>query len=169
MTRLVGAQYHAQFLYFSCIIAKLVVHSLGTPPGQRIKNREDLMAAGNWDLTQKIDRTTHFLVGPTGPLIPAPGEIVIRVEVWVMQQRTGAVQMLYQRNFPTPVLPATNPPTYNPWIWRADKPWYPASANLTRGLFRPGPALGTAVAIATDINGNNQTYYWWTQELDLEY
>jgi hypothetical protein len=119
------------------------------------------MPAGNWDLRQKINSATGFVEWPTGPLVPAPGEIIVRVEAWVMQQKTGAVQMTYQTAFPTP----GNPP--NPWIWIANKPWYPSQNNWTGGRFKPGPALGTAIAIATDVSGTAQTYYWWSQEVEL--
>jgi hypothetical protein len=115
--------------------------------------------AGNWNPTLPIDAGTGFVQWPAGPLFPSDGETMLRVEAWVMQNTTGAVQMTFQTNF----LP-------HPRTWIADTVWYPKNAPgsnppWTRGLFQPGPALGTAIAIATQ--GNVQSYYWWTQEVEL--
>ena len=124
------------------------------------------MPAGKWDLRQKLDRTTGFILAPTGPLTPAPGELMVRVEAWIMQQKTGAVQMSFQGVFPTPG---------NPWIWVADSAWYPKVPHSNPpvfprgGLFKPGPALGSAIAIATDVTSTEQYYYWWSQEIELHY
>jgi len=127
------------------------------------------MAAGNWDLALPISAQSGFVEWPKGPLTPAPGEVVTRVEVWLMQQSTGAVQMTYQTTFPTPPPPAV---PYNFWVWRADEIWYPRQKVngvwvwKGQGLFTPGPALGTAIAIGNDANGL-QKYFWWTQEVQL--
>ena len=116
------------------------------------------MPAGKWDLRQHIH--DGYVVYPTGPISLAPGETLVRVEAWVMQQRTGAVQMTFHSYANT-----------IPTNWIADKVWYPKAPNTSpptfpaRGPFRSGPALGTAVAIG-ELNGQ-PTYYWWTQEVDL--
>jgi hypothetical protein len=117
------------------------------------------MPAGNWNPKLPINANDGFVEWPTGPLFPSDGETMLRVEAWVMQNTTGAIQMTYQTNFPA-----------HPTRWTADRVWYPQNASgynppWTGGLFRPGPALGTAVAIAT--RGSVQSYYWWTQEVEL--
>jgi len=116
------------------------------------------MPAGKWDFQQTL--SGGFVVYPAGPINLAPGEMLVRVEAWVMQQRHNAVQMTYQ----------DYPPNSYPTRWIADDVWFPrvSPTNETfppRGPFRRGPALGTAVAIGL-LNGQ-QTYYWWTQEVEL--
>jgi len=113
--------------------------------------------AGNWNPTQPLYAAHGFVEWPAGPLVLADGESMVRVEVWLMQESTGAVQMTYQSQFPP-----------NPTSWLADQVWYPKPQGYppwTGGLFRPGCALGTAVAIAR--KGTVQRYYWWTQEVQL--
>ncbi len=117
----------------------------------------NVLAAGNWDLRQKIDRATGFVLKPTGPLELNACEKPIRVEVWLTQKTTGAVQMTYQEDFPDPIP--------NPFKWVADDQYFPPS--FTGGLFKPGWALGTAVAIVK--KGNVQSYYWWLEEVELIY
>ena len=115
------------------------------------------MAAGNFNLQLPI-AGSGFIEWPAGPLFPAVGEMMLRVEVWVMQTATGAIQMTFQINFPA-----------HPMAWIADQVWYPRppGPNLpwAGGRFQRGPALGTAVAIAR--KGNVQSYYWWSQEVLL--
>ena len=120
------------------------------PPGQ-----EDLVPAGNFDSPLRINGVTGRVQWPSGPLFPGVGETMLRVEVWVMQKMTGAMQITYQDNFPGPGIPQA---------WLANQ-WPPPPYNW--GVFQPGPALGTAVAIAT--KGNVQSYYWWSQEVELSY
>jgi hypothetical protein len=111
------------------------------------------MPGSNWNPTLPING--GFVEWPAGPLFLSVGESMVRVEAWVMQGTTGAIQMTYQVNFPP-----------NPTAWLADQVWFPHSwASGTGGLFVPGPALGTAVAIS--ITSNVQSYYWWTQEVQL--
>jgi hypothetical protein len=117
------------------------------PPGG-----EDLMAGGNFDPVLRIDGGTGIVKWPSGPLFPAAGETMVRVEVWVMQKATGAIQITYQDTFP-------NAPT----SWKADK-W---SAPYYWGVFRAGPALGTAVAISTP-QANVFEHYWWSEEVELK-
>ncbi len=116
------------------------------------------MPAGNFNPRLPINTSTGFVEWPAGPLLPADGESILRVEVWVMQKTTGAIQMTFQTNF-----------TPNPRAWTADKVWHPKpqSGNpyWSGGLFTRGPALGTAVAIAT--KNNAQSYYWWSEEVEL--
>lgn len=119
------------------------------------------MPAGNFNPTLIISAGSGFVEWPAGPLVPADGESMVRVEVWVMQKTTGAVQMTYQDTF----LPY-------PSTWTADKVWYPRPSGYptvpwTLGLFKPGAALGIAVAIGT--TSNVQSYYWWSEEVDLIY
>jgi hypothetical protein len=110
------------------------------------------MPGSNFNPRLPINPGTHFVEWPAGPLFPATGETMLRVEVWVMQKTTGAIQMSYQDTFPA-----------NPTTWIANDSYYPNPWQ--GGRFRPGPALGTAVAIATKPSG--QSYYWWTQEVEL--
>ena len=115
------------------------------------------MPAGNWNPKLPINAGHGFVEWPAGPLVLADGESMVRVEVWVIQETTGAVQMTYQSNFPA-----------NPMTWFADQVWYPKPPGYPPwigGLFKPGAALGTAVAIA--MKSNVQSYYWWTQEVEL--
>src|SRR5262245_59595383 len=113
----------------------------------------------NWDSTLHLNQATGFVEWPEGPLSPDGDETILRVEAWVMQATTGAVQMTYQTAF------NTHPVSR----WKADQVWYPQAGTpgtpWANGLFEPGPALGTAVAIAT--KGNVQSYYWWSQEVEL--
>jgi len=112
------------------------------------------MPAGNFNPTLPINAATGFVEWPAGPLVPADGESMVRVEVWVMQKTTGAIQMTYQTNFPG-----------YPNTWIADKRWHPGQPQWMNGLFTAGPALGIAVAIAT--MNNVQRYYWWSEEVEL--
>jgi hypothetical protein len=112
------------------------------------------MPAGNFNPTLQINTTTGFVEWPAGPLIPADGESMVRVEVWVMQKTTRAIQMTYQTSFPG-----------FPNTWTANQKWYPNQQYWNNGLFKPGAALGTAVAIAT--RNNVQSYYWWSEEVEL--
>ena len=112
------------------------------------------MPAGNWNPTLPI-ATNGFVEWPAGPLVLADGESMVRVEAWLMQKTTGAIQMTYQDKFPG---------TPNSWI--ADDVYWPSGyAPWSGGLFKPGPALGIAVAIA--IISNVQSYYWWSEEVGL--
>lgn len=124
------------------------------------------MPAGKWDLRQPL--SDGYVVYPAGPINLAPGETLVRIEAWVMQQRTQAAQMTYH----------SYPPNTTATRWKADKVWYPKAPTPTptptppppptfpaRGPFRSGPALGTAIAIGM-LNGQ-LTYYWWTQEVEL--
>ena len=82
---------------------------------------------------------------------------MVRVEVWVMQKTTGAIQMTFQETFPaisayldcgqSVVAKTAGAP-----------PW-------SGGLFKPGVASGIAVAIG--VIGNVQSYYWWSEEVEL--
>jgi len=115
-----------------------------------------VMAAGNWNPTLKINMGTGFAEWPAGPILLSDGESLVRVEAWLMQQTTGGVQMTFQEQF----LP-------NPMAWLADQSWYPSPKHWKGGLFKPGPALGSAIAISTI--SNRQSYYWWSQEVELSY
>lgn len=116
------------------------------------------MAGGKFDDTVSL-AASNWVEWPEGPLTPAPGETIIRVEVWLMQKTTGAIQMTYQNA------------NFGVGSWRADKIWWPrnpASSTPTWdgiGRFQRGPATGTAVAIAK--SGLNQTYFWWSEEVEI--
>jgi hypothetical protein len=122
------------------------------------------MPGGNFDSPLKISKIENggsgFVEWPTGPLVRDDGETILRVEVWVMQQSTGGIQITYSTSFPN-----------GSSSWKADKIWYPKSVGSEswqyNGIFKPGAALGTAVLIST--KSNVQSVYWWTQEVDLEY
>lgn len=114
------------------------------------------MAAGNWNPTLPI-AASGFVEWPAGPLVLADGELMVRVEAWVMQKTTGAIQMTFQDVFPT-----------GPVSWIANKVSWPKPPGFppwSGGLFQPGPALGIAVAIAT--KKSVQSYYWWSEEIGL--
>src|SRR5262245_55035876 len=117
------------------------------------------MPAGNFNPTLPI-AGNGFVEWPAGPLLPADGESMVRVEVWVMQKTTGAVQMTYEDTVDFPA---------NPRNWTARRVWYPKNMPgyppWSGGLFKPGAALGIAVAIAT--KNNVQSYYWWSEEVEL--
>jgi hypothetical protein len=125
------------------------------PPIEVVGRLEDVMAGGNFDQQLYINPATGFVEWPTGPLVRFDGETIERVEVWVMQKLTGAIQMTYQTSFSAPYT-----------SWKADKKWFPNSANWTGGLFQTGkPALGIAVVIAKRVGA--QSYYWWSEEVEL--
>src|SRR4029450_9709796 len=73
-----------------------------------------LMPGSNWNPTLPING--GFVEWPAGPLFLSGGESMVRVEAWVMQGTTGAIQMTYQVNFPP-----------NPTAWLADQVWFPHS------------------------------------------
>jgi hypothetical protein len=115
------------------------------------------MAGGKFDNTATL-AANNWVQWPQGPLFHKIGETVIRVEVWLMQKTTGAIQMTYTTQ------------NLNLGSWRADTIWWPrVSANSANwdgyGRFARGPAMGTAVAIAR--NGNNQSYFWWSEEVEI--
>ncbi|EPE94848.1 hypothetical protein [Rhizobium grahamii] len=112
----------------------------------------------NFDSPLTINGGTGFVQWPTGPLGSVDGYKPIRVEVWLMQQSTGAIQMTYQDEF----IPGVT-------TWKADDPYFPPSGSLSGGLFKPGAALGTAVLITKKMGGTVQHVYWWTEEVDLKY
>jgi len=127
------------------------------------------MAAGNWNSQLYINNTTGFVEWPNGPL-RFPGEKMLRVEAWLVQSATGAMQMTFQPagDFPTPG---------DSHSWLANRIWYPRKPLTPgpgytwdgTGRFTPGPALGTAVAISTNPSGSEQYVYWWTQEVELDW
>ncbi len=118
------------------------------------------MAAGNFNQQLNINATTGFVEWPTGPLTLVPGETILRIEVWVIQKLTGAIQMTNAREEDF----INNPP-----IWTADRIWYPRQSDLTwqvPGLFQAGrPALGIAV-LTSSLNGT-QDNFWWSEEVEL--
>lgn len=116
------------------------------------------MAGGKFDNTVTL-AGNFWVQWPQGPLSRKIGENVIRVEVWLMQKTTGAVQITYQT--------AGN---LTGGSWTADKIWWPRDPNYPNswdgtGRFQPGPAMGTAVAIARI--GANQSYFWWSEEVEI--
>jgi len=118
------------------------------------------MAGGKFDNTVTL-ANDFWVKWPQGPLFHKIGETVIRVEVWLMQKSTGAVQMTYQTQ------------NLNLGSWRADQVWWPRDpafpGDPTKldgiGRFQRGPALGAAVAIAR--SGLNQSYFWWSEEVEI--
>ncbi len=122
------------------------------------------MPAGNWN-SQLYIADNGFVEFPHGPLTYY-GEIMVRVEAWLIQTATGAMQMTFQTVFPTPG---------DPRSWLANKIWWPGKKvnNVIvwdgTGRFTPGPALGTAVAISTNQSGSVQNVFWWTQEVELDW
>ncbi|TIL60788.1 MAG: hypothetical protein E5Y32_11995 [Mesorhizobium sp.] len=118
------------------------------------------MAGGKFDNTVTL-AGNFWVEWPEGPLFHKIGETVIRVEVWLMQKSTGAIQMTYQTA------------NLNLGGWRADEIWWPRDPLYPGypprwdgvGRFQRGPAMGTAVAIAT--SGLNQSYYWWSEEVEI--
>jgi hypothetical protein len=117
-----------------------------------------VVPVGNWYSRLPINAATGFVEWPFGPLKTGPREKMVRVEVWLMQESTGAIQMTYQYEFPNPHSPS-------PKFWYADIPWYPKKSKWKKGRFKEGAALGTAVAIAE--KEKRQIIYWWTQEVNL--
>jgi hypothetical protein len=111
----------------------------------------------NFNRRQRLNPHTGFVEFPTGPMFPVVGEMLLRVDVWVMQKATGAIQMSY-RDF------VTDPPA-DPRFWVADDKYYPATWN--GGRFERGPALGTAVLISLSPLSNTQSFYWWSEEVEL--
>jgi hypothetical protein len=97
-----------------------------------------ILAAGNWKSVLPIKY--GFVEWPTGPLKLEYGERMVWVEAWVVQKWTGAVQMTYQAEFPD-----------NPKSWTANQVRYPEP--WSKGNFKPGPALGTAIAISKTRKG----------------
>ncbi len=115
------------------------------------------MAGGKFDNTL-ILASNGWVEWPEGPLSYKIGETVIRVEVWLAQKTTGAVQMTYQVQ------------NLNLGAWRADKIWWPRDPNFPTqwvgtGRFSRGPATGSAIAIAS--SGMNQSYFWWSEEVEI--
>lgn len=113
------------------------------------------MAGGKFDNTVTL-AGNNWVEWPEGPLVHKIGETVIRVEVWLMQKSTGAIQITYQTQ------------NLNLGSWRADRRWWPAVDPNTwngTGRFERGPAMGTAVAIA--MSGPNQSYFWWSEEVEI--
>jgi len=110
------------------------------------------MAGGNFDQQLNI-AGNGFVEWPTGPLVRADGETILRVEVWILQKYTQSVQMSYQDTFGA-----------NPSAWLADKAWYPKP--WVGGSFVPGPALGIAVLVAMFPTAA-RNYYWWSEEVEL--
>lgn len=112
------------------------------------------MAGGKFDHTVTL-ANNNWVQWPEGPLSRKIGESVIRVEVWLMQKSTGAIQMTYQTQ------------NLDLGSWRADIIWWPRANNNWDGMgrFQRGPAMGTAVAIAR--SGLNQSYFWWSEEVEI--
>jgi hypothetical protein len=114
-----------------------------------------MMAAGNFNQQLYINKATGFVEWPSGPLVRFDGETILRVEVWVIQKYTGAIQMTFQNVFNAPYT-----------AWTANLPWYPSAANWNGGLFHAGrPALGIAVLTAQRLGA--QTNFWWSEEVEL--
>ena len=118
------------------------------------------MAGGKFNQTLPLNKSNYWVEWPEGPLFRQIGETIDRVEVWVMQKSTGGIQMTFQT-------------TGFGWnSWKADKIWWPRVNQTTwqgTGLFRAGPAMGTAVVIATSwwpVPGR-QSYFWWSEEVEL--
>jgi hypothetical protein len=126
----------------------------GKPPGKGV-----LMAAGNFNQQLNI-AANGFVEWPTGPLTILSNETILRIEVWVIQKLTGAIQMTnaLQQDF-----------NGNSMIWTADRIWFPRQPDLTwqvPGLFQAGrPALGIAV-LTSSLNGV-QDNFWWSEEVEL--
>ena len=116
------------------------------------------MAGGNFD-QQLYVAGTGFVEWPTGPLVRVDGETILRVEAWILQKHTGAIQMTFQNAFSAPYT-----------TWKADQVWYPKPPGFppwSGGLFQKGrPALGIAVVIASSPGGV-QSYFWWSEEVEL--
>jgi len=91
---------------------------------------------------------------PAGPYFPVVGEVLLRIDVWIMQKATltapGAIQATYRDAFPN-----TSPMN-----------WTTTDLVHREGDFQAGAALGTAVAIAR-TQANVFTHYWWTEEVTL--
>lgn len=118
------------------------------------------MPAGNFNQQLHVNPTSGFVEWPTGPLVRAPSETITRVEVWVIQKLTGAIQMTWQNNFSPPYT-----------TWTADRIWHPkpptGSTTWSGGIFQSGrPALGIAVVTATLPSGA-QRAFWWSEEVEL--
>ncbi len=112
------------------------------------------MPAGNWDSTLVINSQTGFVEWPAGPLtVDSDGdEMMVWIQAWLTQEATGAVQITYQETFPP-----------DPSNWVAAEVQFPES--WIGGLFQPGAALGTAVAVS--VKDGVQSFYYWTQEVEL--
>jgi hypothetical protein len=109
----------------------------------------------NFNQQLYVNAATGYVEYPTGPLVRVDGEQLLRVEAWVMQKLTGAVQMTWQDTFAAP---------YNVWV--ADKKWYPQAASWAGGVFQKGePALGVAVLIS--LRMGVPKYFWWSEEVEL--
>ncbi|MBY2905514.1 hypothetical protein [Rhizobium leguminosarum] len=118
------------------------------------------MAGGKFDNTVTL-AGNFWVQWPEGPLFPANGETIVRVEVWLMQKSTGAIQLTYQTT------------GFGVGSWRADQVWWPRDpaypGDHTKfdgtGRFQLGPAMGTAVLITR--NGSSQNYFWWSEEVQI--
>lgn len=118
------------------------------------------MAAGNFNQQLNI-APNGFVEWPTGPLTFLPSETILRIEVWVIQKLTGAIQMTNALEVDFDI---------NSTIWTADRIWYPRQPDLTwqvPGLFQAGrPALGIAVLTSRSLDGT-QHNFWWSEEVEL--
>lgn len=117
------------------------------------------MAGGKFNQTVKLNTTNYWVEWPEGPLFRKFDDRIDRVEVWLMQKSTGGIQMTYQTA------------GFGPNSWKADKIWWPRVNQTTwqgTGFFRAGPAMGTAVVIATSLFGfGKQSYFWWSEEVEI--
>jgi hypothetical protein len=114
-------------------------------------------AGGKFENTVTL-ANNFWVEWPKGPLFHTIGYTVDRVEVWLMQKSTGAIQMTYTTA------------KLNLGSWEADQIWWPRDSLNTPpwkgiGRFQRGAAMGTAVAIST--SGLNQSYFWWSEEVEI--
>ena len=106
------------------------------------------MAGGNFD-------EVLFIFGggirwPQGPLSLDPNENPIWVEAWVVQDQTGAAQSFVGLTFPG----------MNRWVTNINK--------YHRGVFQPGPALGTALVWGNiAVGAGYPTQFLWKDEIQL--
>ncbi len=116
------------------------------------------MAGGKFNQTVPLNPHNYWVEWPEGPLVRKFDDRIDRVEVWIMQKSTGGIQMTYQIS------------GFGPNSWKADKIWWPGGGGTwaRNGLFRPGPAMGSAVLIATSLFGaGRQSYFWWSEEVEI--
>jgi hypothetical protein len=120
------------------------------------------MAGGKFNQTATLNKTNYWVEWPEGPLFPQFSDRIDRVEVWLMQKSTGAIQMTYQTS------------GFGPNSWKANRIWWPRKQVASQwvwdgnGRFKPGPAMGSAVLVATSLFGlGKQSYFWWSEEVEI--
>jgi hypothetical protein len=105
------------------------------------------MAGGNWHPTQHIAANGRVEF-PKGPLALTGGDRPRWVDAWIVQASTGSAQTYYGSVASGAFTVAGE--------WTANVRLY------NKGRFQPGPAVGIALLYVKD--GDNNEYFWWTED-----